>query len=376
MKLSGEQTEALCTALGKAFTLQELDQMLFFRLEKDREALAIGDDKAAIVFKLVRVAQRNGWIAKLVAAARWSKPDSPDLIAVEESIGFGTIGSEAARSLEKLVRRRWNFTDIALFRERFGRIENCVCAIETGSGLGTGFLVGPDLVLTNYHVVKNAAGGSASQGSIRCRFDYKAVTSSNVISAGREVALARDGIVAFQPYSQADLQPSGGEWKPHELDYALLRLSEKIGDQPIGPSAEPGATLRGWIPVGIDPPSVEKTDPLLIVQHPQDLDALPAIKLKPMQLAIGAVLEVASGSTRVRHDASTLPGSSGSPCCNANLELVALHQAGDPKDWPDYKGTYNQAIPVGAIIADLQAQARVERFWDTAPVSAKPAARS
>jgi len=29
----------------------------------------------------------------------------------------------------------------------------------------------------------------------------------------------------------------------------------------------------------------------------------------------------------------TLPGSSGSPCCNTDLKLVALHHAGDPKDW-------------------------------------------
>jgi hypothetical protein len=43
------------------------------------------------------------------------------------------------------------------------------------------------------------------------------------------------------------------------------------------------------------------------------------------------------------------PSSSGSPCFNARLELIALHHAGG-RDWPakgDY--LYNQGIPIGKI---------------------------
>ncbi len=57
--------------------------------------------------------------------------------------------------------------------------------------------------------------------------------------------------------------------------------------------------------------------------------------------------------TRLRHKTATLPGSSGAPCFNANLDLVALHHAGDPAETPGRPAEYNQAIPIGAIIALL-----------------------
>jgi hypothetical protein len=45
---------------------------------------------------------------------------------------------------------------------------------------------------------------------------------------------------------------------------------------------------------------------------------------------------------------------------------VALHHAGDPRDWPAYRGKWNQAIPLARIVADLIAQG-VEEFWDKEP---------
>jgi Trypsin-like peptidase domain/Effector-associated domain 1 len=366
LKLSGEQSEAFCSALSKAFTLQKLDQMLFFRLGKDRQDIALGDDKFEIIFKIVTASVREGWTAKLLMAARSSNPGNSELFAFEHALGLGSIGCEAATNLEKIVRPRWNFIDVASFRARYARLENCVCAIETGTSLGTGFLVGPDLVLTNYHVIKSVIGNGTSD-AIRCRFDYKAMSDGTTILPGRTIGLAVPGVLASRPYSPADLVASDGHWEPHELDYALLRLAEKVGRQPIGVSAEPSAPARGWITALSMPPHVAKDDPLIIVQHPQDLNALPAVKLQPMQLAIGLVLGFVGDGMRIRHATRTLPGSSGSPCCNANLELVALHHAGDPRDWPDYRGEFNQAIPIDRIVADLKTAKDVDSLWDDVP---------
>ena len=71
---------------------------------------------------------------------------------------------------------------------------------------------------------------------------------------------------------------------------------------------------------------------LFILQHPLGT---------PLKLADG----LNANGTRLRYQVSTDFGSSGSPCLNASLELVGLHQAGDPSVTP----TYNSAVPIAAI---------------------------
>ena len=44
-----------------------------------------------------------------------------------------------------------------------------------------------------------------------------------------------------------------------------------------------------------------------------------------------AVLRVNGNGTRVHYRTNTMPGSSGSPVLNRNLDLVALHHAGEPE---------------------------------------------
>jgi hypothetical protein len=111
---------------------------------------------------------------------------------------------------------------------------------------------------------------------------------------------------------------------------------------------------------------VEKDDRLWLFQHPQDDTDLTRRRQLPMKLADGKVLGFVGGGIRLRHDAKTLPGSSGAPCCNAQLTPVALHHAGDPRDWPGYHGSYNQAVPLALIVADLMMRT-VDPFWDMEP---------
>ena len=102
-------------------------------------------------------------------------------------------------------------------------------------------------------------------------------------------------------------------------------------------------------------------DPVFILQHPQPEGATQL----PMQLSIGTTLACSWAELRTRYDASTLPGSSGSPVFDADLECVGLHHAGDPAWVP----RYNQAIPLAAIVADLATRApeladrQIAQFW-------------
>ena len=73
-----------------------------------------------------------------------------------QAAGAATTATDAADpGLEKIVRPHLALPDFGLWREAMTRVEGQVCRITlNGNAQGTGFLVGPDAVLTNYHVMK------------------------------------------------------------------------------------------------------------------------------------------------------------------------------------------------------------------------------
>ena len=81
-----------------------------------------------------------------------------------------------------------------------------------------------------------------------------------------------------------------------------------------------------------------------------------------MKLALDtqAIIGVNGNATRVRYRTNTEPGSSGSPCFDANWNLVALHHAGDPNFTPGYNPQYNQGIPIATIAKLLKQRHKFE----------------
>lgn len=367
LKLSGSQIEAFVAALSDAFDLSTLRRMLTFRLDKDLEDFQ-GEDRADTLFKLVVTANKQGWVDRLLEAARAFVPDNGSLIAFQESLGLTSVAAESKGSLEKIVFERSQFIDIMDFRETLGRLETIVCAIESPAGGGTGLLISPDHVLTNYHVIEPLLTGAADRKSVFCRFDFKKLPDGSSINRGRGVALAEMWNRAHSPYAAFDLKAGAAPPTASELDYAVLQLAEPVGTQSIGDKSDVGGPPRGWLALATQSAVAAAGDPIFVLQHPQDLRALPTIALRPMQLTIGSVTEIVGEGRRMRHDAPTLPGSSGSPCLNANLKVVALHHAGEPNSRLDYKGKYNQAIPIGAVIADMRQKGLVELLAAPPPV--------
>ncbi len=366
--LTGAELQLLFDGLDSAFDVPALTRLLLFRLEK-RIANYGGTGQQEVFFNLVVAANMEGWWPELLAAARASRPGNPVLLDVEAKLLAPAVPA-IADNLQKIVTARSLFQNVDEFAKAFSQIVDCICAVETtGGGRGTGWLVASDLVLTNYHVVKSFLDGAGTPKDLRCRFDFKVLDGAT--QAGRAVPLV-DGAgwcVANRPYSASDSSATATVWGATELDYALLRLAENVGDGPIGQKPEVGAPKRGWITVPSQPPTVQQGDPMWVFQHPQDNTDPAHRKQLPMKLADGQVLGFAGNGMRLRHDARTLPGSSGSPCCNAQLVPVALHHAGDPRDWPDFHGQWNQAIPLGLIVADMKTQPEVPAFWDIKPAA-------
>lgn len=353
MALSGSQYEELTNAFLSAFPTEAmLRRMVLFKLERNLDAIAGGNNLTDRTVDLIRAAEAEGWTDKLILGARAFNPGNPKLEAFTVDYGLASISQAEAAELEVMLREETPFQDFRTWLSDWARQEPRVCRVELplygqeatvcGKGLacGTGFLVGSDLLLTAFHVIeplvkweeKKAAGQAwANPADVRLRFDYAQREGEPAIYEGTVFKLAAQWQVIAQPLGGADFQglktPS-----PAELDFALVRVAGAPGDQVVG--GGPGAPRRGWIPLPPQPLWPEKDAPLFILQHP---DGEP-LKMAPPD----RVLELNANKTRVRYLVNTKPGSSGSPCFNARLQLVALHHFGREEK-------YNQGVPIAAI---------------------------
>jgi hypothetical protein len=363
----GADHKALAEALEKAFPDPAmLNQMLIARLDQPLAAIAAPFPLGNATFEVVGFYKAKGHLLRLMAAARASQPDNPQLAFVTEKFKLATP-TQSAPQLEKIVKKTSAPFGVTIWRERLARREVCVCRIElatnNGMAYGTGFLVGADLVLTNHHVMAPAIAGkdqqvtpdglTADPKKVIVRFDYKALDDKTPVNPGVEVALADDWLVDSSPHSVADTQAKPKKDTPtaDELDYALIRLAESPGSEPIplGKDTDKDAKPRGWVELSETEWPFADHPTLYILQHPQG---------EPMALAMDleSKMEMNGNKTRVIHQTGTKPGSSGSPCFNQFWELVALHHAGDPA-YPDlHPDAFNEAVPISQIVARLKRQ--------------------
>ena len=364
MKLTGQQYQQLTEAILDAFpTLARLAEMVQFRLEKNLYALALGDDLKEIVVKLIRTAEAEGWTNYLIVAARKSNPGNPALLACSQQFGLAP-GSPFRPELERIIKTTNSFLDVDKWRTKLGQIEAQVCRIEIlsnrGMIYGTGFLLAPDVIITNYHVmeavIEGEQGRSTNRGisalprDVVLRFDYKRQADGTTLNPGTIYHLATENwLVDKSPMSPIDRipDPKSSSPEPDQLDYALLRVAGIPGNDAIGDNAEPGAPSRKWIEIPTQVPHIHPNTALFILQHPQG---------DPLQLALetDAIIGTNANNTRVSYRTNTLPGSSGSPCFNSNWELVALHHSGDPNFDSTHKPVYNEGIPFSAILDLLE----------------------
>ncbi len=255
-----------------------------------------------------------------------------------------------AGNLEKIIHQKTPFQDVAVWHARLARTLPTVARVEmSANGIwqprGTAFLVGPDLVMTNHHVVSSLVGRADVRDGLRFRFDFQRATDGVKLPPGTHASpiAGADWHVLSAPHSEVDLQQDVAGLAPsaEELDFALIRLAEPIGDRPIEGAGAPGQK-RGWLTPSADSSLavLAEGESVFILQHPE---------AAPLQIAFGYLLKV--GPRRVRYSADTEAGSSGSPCLDAALRLVALHHSGDPSYGSLKRAEYNQGIPVHAIAA-------------------------
>ncbi|MEM7033548.1 MAG: effector-associated domain EAD1-containing protein [Chloroflexota bacterium] len=366
MKLPRKQRRQFVNALLDAFPTQaRLRRMVSYGLDRHLDTIALGDDLEEITFKVVETAESENWVNQLLLAARELNPGNDQLIALSQQVGLASTNLPGAE-LERTIRETNSFLDLGTWRKRLAKIEYQVCRVEitvnNGSDMicGTGFLIGPDIVMTNYHVVEDVINATAKPQDVIFRFDYKQLEDGTKVNSGRLCRLANNNwLIDYSPTNPSDYQPEPKTSTPkaNQLDYALLRLSEEIGYQPLGNDLDADTPNREWIIFPHQPYQFRPNSPLFIVQHP---DA------EPLKLALDTdgIIGLNSNQTRVTYRTNTEKGSSGSPCFNENWELVALHHAGDPNFSLAHKPKFNQGIPLTAILSLLEKRGTVSMLGE------------
>lgn len=222
------------------------------------------------------------------------------------------------------------------FLDRGRRAAAAVCRIKVPNGggawYGTGFLVGPRLLLTNHHVLGNP--NEASQ----CEAEF-----------GYEHDL--DGVLQ---------QPASFNLRPHEIFYTDSGLD--ITFVTVTPWSNDGVPLEryGYLPLIPVSGKVVDGEWVTIIQHPDS---------KPKQIAIRASQIVALKPELVRgvdltrfihYSTDTEPGSSGAPVFNDQWQVLALHHKAVPA--PEKPGKTprkqvfiaNEGVRVSAIYQHLE----------------------
>ena len=193
MALTGTQYQELTSALMSAFpSAMDLSMMVRFKLDLNLDTIVSPTVPLSVVtFELVQAMEARGWTARLVAAARESRPGNPALFAAAQRLGVAACPPAQGKTLERIVHESNTFLDIVKVRTRLAEIEARVCRVEVtadaGRSYGTGFLLGPDAVMTNYHVVKPVIEKSpgADPGRVLLRFDYKRSANGEEINPGQ-----------------------------------------------------------------------------------------------------------------------------------------------------------------------------------------------
>jgi len=357
-RIPNQEIITLRDILAAAFIQQEFDDFLLGQFGIDR-ARKIGDGPLDYVVRdTVKYFNNRACIPDLLINARIVRPSDPDLLAfIEQHDGNPKLpGTPPGFELERTIRESNSMLDVRGWIGRLATIQNQVCRVEIPIDgepkpvFGTGFLVGPDVVITNYHVAEDLFDGTARPADVVLRFDYALLEDGATPDPGTPYRLAANWLIDRSPYSPLDGEENPASDPPdHELDYALLRLASRAGDAKIGPALNKmeGFQPRGWIKVPTTAHQFAADSPLYIMQHPEGQ----ALKLA---FDTQAIIGVNGKGTRVRYRTNTERGSSGSPCFDANWNLVALHHGGDPNDDERHHPGFNQGIPFIKIVELLK----------------------
>lgn len=363
-------------ALLDAFSEEDLRILLREWMDVRLDHVVGSGNLSTRIFELLEWSEREGRETELVRAAAVNRPRHAKMQEVSRKYGMsvpvyveksgvavsGSPTDVTQSGLERTVRDHLSFADFGVWRDRMTAVEGRVCQITLrGQAQGTGFLVGPDAVLTNYHVMQPVLSGTTPPGDVECVFDFKKLPDGSLMRTPVSLHLS-DWNIDSCPYTASEFAGFPDQTLPtaDELDYALIRLAAPVGDQPWTAHPGSGAPPRGWIPLPEAAPVLKSPMGVIIAQHPSGWPMKLGIDTLAIDRDANPSLWLNSNGTRVRYATNTEGGSSGSPVFDLEWNLIALHHYGDPQR--GHPAKWNQGIPVDVIRSRLQRLGKSERL--------------
>ncbi len=326
LKLSGQQRQQLRRAILSAYP--EFEDLRIFVDENFGENLAaIANTRRYeyTVFDLIQRAEARGWLDDLIVSLYQDTPNNPDiqqfcapiqdyvrhrlLLAGETEpspdtrslfeTDFDWEGPKYDAELQAFLPRQLSLeADVGTLRRGILDCANAVCKITSRDNphqSGTGVLIAPDLVLTNYHVLTHENNADLQPIAASLCFEFGYISTD--LTQNQQT----------QQFSAHSQQPVVAASEIDRLDYALLRLEPSIQNEPIQPVSHAAAV-----------PS-PKTG-LNLLQHPEG-------ERMKVSLSSNGVVSSNSEKGKVWYVNRTAGGSSGAPCFDEDWQLVALHHA-------------------------------------------------
>ncbi|HEU4403875.1 MAG TPA: trypsin-like peptidase domain-containing protein [Polyangiaceae bacterium] len=326
MSLDNTQRAALRRALSGLYP-RETQQRAFVD-EVGLRAPLIGFEASAdgTWFNIIEEARRSAKLDEVLKKAREERPDDESLRLIEAKAPPKPLPApelkgnmpwrgppRAQALLEKIIGARSTlvpvtYLEVGLLRAR------AVARVRLPDSTGTGFLVANELLITNHHVLPDAATAAAATA----QFNYQQ-TAAGLSAEPDERALKPDQFFATS----------------EEDDWTAVRVE--------------GEPTKAWGALALRPAKVAVNDPVNIIQHPEGGG-------KKLSFLANVVAFVGGG--RVQYLTDTMPGSSGSPVFDHAWNLVALHHSGGWLPEPGSPGGEvfyrNQGIHIDVVIEGLK----------------------
>lgn len=223
------------------------------------------------------------------------------------------------------------------FLDRGRRAAAAVCRIKVpadgGAWYGTGFLVGPRLLLTNHHVLANPDEASQAEAQFAYEHDLDGVLQDPVCF---------------------NLAPHEVFYTNAELDFAFVGVT---------PLSDQGVPLTRFGRLPLLPISGKAVDGewVSIVQHPggeAKQIAIHASQILELDPAVAAGVNL---DAFIHYSTDTEPGASGAPVMNDQWQVLALHHKAVPNPGSltdpgaDPVFIANEGVRVSAIFRHLEA---------------------